>query len=328
MISVPFIELGEKEWRIIKAIPSSLTISEIASKAGLPQYEVSRKLSPKSPLREKIKVSFELDFRLFNIIPVAVITRKSVKEVPFMRSWRVVHVLGRKYNLITSLVPEELLQEWISNFDEDALIVRAFEREWWNPQSIATLYSNGKVWGVIDKLRSVLNSKLQIAIVKQQSLSFDEADAAIVMLKTIWAFNSLRKAETYSKKYLGKRIPHQTLSRHFRRHVLKAWRGNRVRLYNDLSKMPYRIFYIKGRDAPKIGHALVQLPWFHTAYLDIDAALVSGQPPCEAMLPLYQVLGEQDVSTIDLVMNPAHLEKVIPVNQLLKKLVEVRVRGR
>ena len=325
---VKFVTLRDKEWRVVRAIPESLTISEVSSRSGLPQYEVSRILSYKTGLRAKAEIRFEINYRKFGILKVSTISTRDIKEVPYMRSKRIVRIMGRKYYLYAGLLPEdeEILDKWLAHFEEESIVVRALERAWWDPRSEATVHTNGELCGVVDKLRELANDN-SIRIVERKVFSLDEADAAILIAKLVWAFNSLRKAEAYSEKYLGKRIPHQTLSRHFRRHVLKAWKGNRIRLYRDLNEIPYKLIYIEGNDAVRVARALVQLPWFHTAYLDVNKALVSGQPPCESALPLCRVLGEYDISALEMIMEPS-LERVIPVNQLLKKLVEVRVRGR
>jgi len=322
---IKYTPLKEKIWRIIKAVPSSLTISDVASKAGLPKYEVSRILSKERGL-QNVRLGFEVDFRAAGILPTSAISMKRLHRVPYMRSMRVLHVMGRRLYLYTSLLPEndKVIEDWLANFEDDVLVIRALERIWWSPNARATTYMNSEVCGVLNSLEI---EDVSPPIVRKKVVELDEADIAILRAKLRWPFASLREAEKESEKYIGKRIPHQTLSRHFRKHVLKIWRGNRVWLYRDLSDTPYRILYFEGRDAVKLARALVQLPWFHTAYLDVDKALVSGQPPCSSILPLYRVVGELDVEVLEMVMEPS-MAKVVPVGDLLKKLVKVRVEVR
>jgi len=78
---------------------------------------------------------------------------------------------------------------------------------------------------------------------------------------------------------------------------------------------------MEGRDAPAVARALVQLPWFHTAYIDFDRAIVSGQPPCESMLPLYKQLNELDVNTLEFIMEPS-LMRVVPIFNLLMSITK------
>ncbi|MEM0460173.1 MAG: hypothetical protein QXZ31_09935, partial [Thermofilaceae archaeon] len=75
------------------------------------------------------------------------------------------------------------------------------------------------------------------------------------------------------------------------------------------------------RDAPAVARVLVQLPWFHTAYIDFDRAIVSGQPPCHSMPQLYERLGELDVNTLDFVMEPSTI-KGVPIFNLLMSITK------
>lgn len=323
MIVIKYAPLKEKIWRIAKAVPTSLTISDVASKAQLPRYEVSRILSQEKGL-SNLRLGFEVDFRAAGILPISAISTRRLHRVPYMRSMRVLRLMGRRLYLYTSLLPEDdrIIEEWIANFERDVLVVRALERIWWSPDSKATAYVDGEVCGIMDSLE--IGDEASAKLFREKVMELDEADMAILRAKLRWPFASLREAEKESEKYVGKRIPHQTLSRHFKKHVLKIWKGNRVRLYRSLSDTSYKILYVEGRDAVKLAGALVQLPWFHTAYLDVDKALVSGQPPCSSILPLYQVVGELDVEVLEMVMEPS-MSKVVPVGDLLRELVKVKV---
>ena len=114
---------------------------------------------------------------------------------------------------------------------------------------------------------------------------------------------------------------HQILSQHFRNNVLKLWVGNRVWLYADAQQIPYRLIYMEGRDAPAVARALVQLLWFHTAYIDIEKAIVSGQPPCASMPHLYRVLGDLDVNVLEFTMELSTV-KWVPYFSLLSQIVK------
>jgi 3'-phosphoadenosine 5'-phosphosulfate sulfotransferase (PAPS reductase)/FAD synthetase len=131
----------------------------------------------------------------------------------------------------------------------------------------------------------------------------------------------LREIEKESEKYLGRRVSHQVLSYHFRNHVLKLWAGNRIWLYADAQQVPYRLLYLEGRDAPAVARALVQLPWLHTAYIDVGKAVVSGQPPCASMPHLYRVLGDLDVDVVEFAMEVGVL-KWVPIFNLLGQFVK------
>ena len=330
--SFQFFKLKEVEWKVIKAIPRSLTITEVARRAGIPQYRVSRVLSR---LKEKTKISFEVDFRRLGITPMAVLTSTSPSpNIPFLRAVRVVRFLGRKSYLVSGLVPEEFIDNWLAYFKSDRYVIRALERAWWDPEkAVATAYVNGWIVGNLEVLRGVENLIVSqgTRLTPKDRVPLDEADLAILMVKMSWAFNSLRKAEKDKNilKYIGRRISHQALSRHYRKHILRVWRGNRVRLYRSLVEVPYMLMYLEGRSAGLIARLLVQLPWFHTAYIDLGRALVSGQPPCSSLLPLMQLFDEYEVYMPlgEILMEPS-LQKYVPDTLILRDIVKMKVRER
>jgi len=223
-------------------------------------------------------------------------------------------------HLYTALLPadEGTMERWMAHFEERAIIVRGLERRFWSPSSVATTYEGGFIYGDTDAIKKLeevkRESSSRISIANESKL--DVVDLLIYGMKAKWPFSSLREIEHASEKYLGKRISHQLLSWHFRKHVLRLWTGNRVWLYTDLDQVPYRVIYLEGRDAPAVARALVQLPWFHTAYIDMDRALVSGQPPCNSLLPLYRQLSELDVDVMEFLMEPS-LARYVPLLNLL-----------
>jgi len=318
---IPFVSLDEKHYKIIRAVTSSLTIKEVAEKSGLAIYDVSRLLS-KERGRRGIQLYFDVDMRSFGLLPIATISARDIRSVPFLRSKRTLHVMGRQFYLYVGIVPEddENVNGWLSLFEEGAIHVRALEELWWIPDRAASIYLHGVLYGD-PTLAAVKDVPLREV---NQRLELDPADALIIGFKMQWPFTSLREVSRGAKKYLGKRVTHQTLSRHYTGHVLKAWRGNRVRLYRDLSDTPYRIVYLEGRDAASLANAMTQLPWFHTAYVDAMASLVSGQPPCSSMLPMYKAIKDVDVTCQEFVMEPSFV-KYIPLEELLMKFAKAEV---
>jgi len=72
----------------------------------------------------------------------------------------------------------------------------------------------------------------------------------------------------------------QVLSYHFTRHLKAMWRGNTAIVFADMERVPVRIFYFEGRDAPLFARILCQLPGAFTAMVDSGKALVVAQFPC------------------------------------------------
>jgi len=317
----PFIALDQPTWRCLEAVESSLSTSEIAHKSDLQLWKVSKILKSIKGQSTGIRLSFEIDFKKAGLLNVATISRRNLERVPYLQAQRVLRVLGQKMFLYTSILPIEdfPIEEWLSTFEESALTVKALERKWWKIGVPATVYLEGWVHGDLEAIK--VNDKSQPTFPAQREIELDSEDVLLLWVKFRWPFASLREAERESEKYLGKRISHQVLSWHFRNHVLKLWVGNRVWLYADAQQIPYRLIYLEGKDAPAVARALVQLPWFHTAYIDIEKAIVSGQPPCASMLHLYKVLGDLDVDAVEFTMEVS-VAKWVPIYNLLGQFIE------
>jgi len=314
-----FFKCDEATWKVTKTAETSLTVTEISKKSNVNISTVSRILSEIKQGSKGIALRFEIDMEKAGIINVATISKRYVKRLPFLQSFRVIRVLGRKLYLYTALLPgERVISEWLSNFEEKSLTVRGLERKFWSPSSPLTVYSGEFVQGCPEQITV---SERDPPKLPEVGVTMDEIDVLLYWGKSRWPFISLREIAKESEKYLGRNVSHQLLSWHFRNHLLKLWNKNSVRLYVDLNKIPYRLLYIEGGDAPAVARALVQLPWFHTAYIDLDRAIVSGQPPCDSMLPLYKQLNELDVNTLEFIMEPS-LMRVVPIFNLLMSITK------
>jgi len=318
-----FVSLNEPTWRCVRAAEESLSISELASKSGLDGYEVSKILKQIKNQSLGIRLSFEARLEKAGILNIAVISRRDLEKVPYLQAKRMLRVLGQKLFLYSGLVPLEgsAVEEWLSMFENSVLFVIAFERIWWKTSTPATVYHENQVYGNIEAIKITERFRMQPALPLRKELELDEVDVLLLGFKQRWPFVSLREIEKESEKYLGRKVSHQVLSYHFRNHVLKLWAGNRVRLYADAQQVPYRLLYLEGRDAPAVARALVQLPWFHTAYIDVGKAVVSGQPPCASMPHLYRVLGDLDVDVVEFAMEVGVL-KWVPIFNLLGRFVK------
>jgi len=319
----PFFFLEEKEvgWTLLQAIETSLSISEIAIKTNISISKVSRFINKIKNPSLGIRIGFEAHLEKAGLLYIGTISKKHLEKAPpYMQAERALRMLGSRFFLYSGLLPAEnsAVEEWLSNFEDSALTVRAYEHRWWRSSASATTYSDGWVCGDVESVK-VFEKQQPHLPVKEQTL--DDVDVLLLWAKLRWPFASLRDIERESERYLGRKVSHQVLSWHFRNHVLKLWAGNRVRLYADSQQVPYRLHYLEGRDAPAVARALVQLPWFHTAYIDVEKAIVSGQPPCASMLHLYRVLGDLDVDVLEFAMEVSTV-KWVPIFGLLSQIVK------
>jgi hypothetical protein len=319
--SFPFVPLREPEWRCINAAESSLSISEIVHRYGLHPWGVSRILGRIKRQNIGVRLGFEVNLKKAGLLEVATISRKNVEKIPYLQAQRALITLGRKVFLYTGMLPAEgsAVEEWLSTFEETALTVRAFERRWWRTNAPATAYREGWICGDVKAIK--VAERFQPTFPVEKEVELDDVDIILLWAKLRWPFTSLREAERVSEKYLGRRLSYKVLSWHFKNHLLKLWAGNRVWLYADAQQVPYRLLYLEGEDAPGVARALVQLPWFHTAYIDVGKAVVSGQPPCASMPHLYRVLGDLDVDVLEFAMEVSTV-KWVPIFGLLSQIVK------
>ena len=102
----------------------------------------------------------------------------------------------------------------------------------------------------------------------------------------------------------------QLLSVHYRRHVIaRLWRYNSITLYCEVRANPVRAYYLVGRDAPAAARALIKLPMMYSALIDVEAAIVFGQPPPGYLAVIYQLLSQLDVEMPygEIVLDPADI---------------------
>jgi hypothetical protein len=319
----PFLFFKEQEivWKILQAIETSLSVTEIASKSKLSVSQISRIINKIKNSSIGVRIGFETYLEKAGFLHVATISRKHLEKAPpYLRAERVLRILGSKLFLYTGLLPAEdsAMEEWLSNFEDSALTVKGLEQRWWRTGAPATIYDNGWVCGDVEAVKIL---EMHQPSLPKREIEIDDVDILLLWAKSRWPFTSLREAERESEKYLGRIVSHQTLSWHFRNHVLRLWAGNRVWLYADTQQVPYRLLYLEGKDAPAVARALVQLPWFHTAYIDVGKAVVSGQPPCASMPHLYRVLGDLDVDVLEFAMEVS-ISKWVPIFGLLSQIVK------
>ena len=196
---IPFLSLDPNIWNFLKAFEESLSLSEIATKTGMQPYALSRILSKIKGGSIGLGLAFEARLESAGLLRIAVISRKTLETLPYLQSARVLRVLGRRLHLYTGLLPsdEETIEDWLSNFEEGAFVVRGFERQWWRTNSPATVYSEGCVGGDIGAVKVQNRSPPSLS---SKEVELDEVDVLLLWAKFKWPFTSLREAERESER--------------------------------------------------------------------------------------------------------------------------------
>lgn len=309
------VHIEPREWSVIHNIPYSLRISEIAGKAELP-YSTTYKIL--EALRQRGKISFIPSYWSMGLLPIAVIVRgdlSSRKPPPYTLSVR--RLFGHhRYTLFTAVVPREMVDRYLRSLEGDRVaLVRGFELAMWLPSSRLTLYSAD--FGTMIPAYSYIYGELlentrPVRMPKFGGEKLDWLDVAIIVKKMDYAFTKLTEVKAFLEKSYGVKVSKQVLSYHFKNHVVRHWVHNTVSLYLDMRLVPFRIFMLEGPAAPAVARTLTKIPYFYTAYIDVDKAIVVGQPPCSMHEELYEMLSSVDVEMPlgDLVMSSRNIVKM------------------
>ncbi|RLE63781.1 MAG: hypothetical protein DRJ38_06750 [Thermoprotei archaeon] len=315
-------EITSKEWQILNAIRYSWTVRELARKAELPYSTAWRILNS---IGKKGKVYFMPNYKNMNLLPLAVITKKDVRitEVSsYTVSIREIYGLKTKRKLIYALIPSPYVNKFIDTLGlDDIIVVRGYEYIRWTANSGFFVYvpNVGVLMPVYGNIEETL-PKYAYPVEKYEGLKApDKIDLAIIQGKMRDAFmtpsNAIKHAIRVDPSF--PRISKQLISYHALKHVkARYWRGNTINFFYPMDKIPIRIWYFKGRDAPIISRILVSIPSFFTATIDVEDALVIGQPPCYMLEDLYKwiftLFEDVEMPLGDLVMSSKNIRRFRP----------------
>jgi len=300
------------EWKFMRATTKAWSLRDAAKICSLSITSICRILSN---FYRKGQLKFLFDMRKVNLFTLTLITPKlEIKRMPpFTFAIRDVYNMGR-YTLVTALIPPPLVDKYIDCLNvEPLLIVKGYEYVRWSPFSPLSRYSlEEKVVLPIFDFESI--KELYDYPVERWSkglLAPDAYDLVLLFGRLRNPFARPLKIYREVKDKWDPSLPNvseQVLSYHFTRHLKAMWKGNTSIVFNDMRKVPVRIFYFEGRDAPTFARILCQLPGAFTAIVDVGKALVVAQFPssydeyimCEAdgfkvEMPYYFVQSSTDM---------------------------------
>ena len=268
----------------MRAVTRAWTIREAARASGLSATAVRRILSN---FYSKGYLLFLFDMRKANLLMLALVVPKlRVKRMPpFTFAIRDVYSMGR-YTLVTALIPPPLVDRYIDCLGAEPLVVvRSYEYLKWSPFSPLSSYKpEDRALVPVFDFESV--RKLYDYPVKKWYkglLAPDVYDLVLLFGRMRDPFARPLKIYREARLVWDPSLPEaseQVLSYHFTRHLKAMWRGNTAIVFADMERVPVRIFYFEGRDAPLFARILCQLPGAFTAMVDSGKALVVAQFPC------------------------------------------------
>ena len=193
------INLTLKEWLVISNICNSWTLHDLARNAGL-AYTTTRVVFLR--LKEKGLAYFMPNYRNMNLVPVFYLTTENITEVPpYVSSIRYVFGLGRRYILITGIVPAQYIQKFRDMLPE-GYFVRGYEYIRWKANSYISYVEKSKK--IIPMIRKLSNDiyNFYYPVEKYHGLKApDKIDLIILHGKMIDPFMNVVETLRLAKKY-------------------------------------------------------------------------------------------------------------------------------
>ena len=310
------IKIKRNVWKVLTGVCRSLRIMDVARSVGIP-YTTAVDIVNK--LKDRVPMSFVPKLKELNLSLLAIFAEGKIDDVdsmPFMVGSRRFIGIGGMISLFNALVPTEYINEYLNLIQERGykpLKVVVGRRVYhWLPESELTLYDpRAEALGVdtkkLHKFEEIVD-KIKFELRREDGGSksiVDWLDIAIIQAKVEYAFEKLSKVKEFVMSKYGVPVSKQLLSYHFNRHVVSLWRYNSVRMYLDMNEVPIQAFLFEGRESDIIARLLVEMPYFIAAYIDHGSSLALGQPPCNILSEVYEIISSFDVK--------------LPLSQLIMK---------
>lgn len=289
----------QREWKLVSSVSRAWTIRDLARHAKMP-YSTANKVLAR--LKEKAVFKFRIKMQEVGLVPLIALLKKAPDLPPPPYTLSVKALKGVKSVVaVTALLPPAYVSEYVNALNEEPVsVVVGYELHHWYPdpafniydeatgalrpnfafEETSTLYS-----GPVDKWTGPLRSP-------------DKIDLAIISMKMADPFMRPSQVFEFARK-LDPELPKlstQALSYHTVHHVKERyWEGNASNIRINERQVPVRFFYLEGDRAPMVARMFVRLPGFRYAVIDMEKAVVVGQPLAYYFEHLYGVLSEYGV---------------------------------
>ncbi|HDJ97260.1 MAG: hypothetical protein DRJ55_01605 [Thermoprotei archaeon] len=287
---------------ILLNIPRAKTLRELARLSGVSLSTVQRYMSK---LNRYGMLKFVPDDSYFGLIRLAVLfsygkkVNVSYSQLPIgTMSIRNFVGVGRKLLLITAYLPrvfvKTYLAELFSIINSEILgIVHAKEYLAWKPEaSVLNMYRSDKLKELRKKVYETLEKSKNPVNYRPNNKTPDSTDLKILTGKLAFGpygkiGNQLAQLEKYFRESWN--ISKQTISYHYRSHVLKGWKYNTYHFYLPHERVPFSLLYLVGEEAPALARALMIIPHSLSAYVEEKSAAMFVQYPDTLQRYLYEV---------------------------------------
>jgi len=294
------VRVTESEWKLLRALPRSLRISEAARLAGVSIATASRFIKRELTAKHGGECVAVHEYGALGLSNIMVILepdgrgREVVEKLPYLKATISAYDYVRRVVVAYLLAPFEVAER-LKEAEGRRGIMGVFigdTLELWRPDiSKLTAWSRGSLLPLLDVFGKAVE-EADSGEVKAYRAKLDAVDLMLVYYKEKNAFFKL--AEIERREGVSK----QLLAYHMRRHYVKyLWRYNGIRLAVPQEYAPLWLLALEGSDASRIGRALSQLPYTQYVFTSSRASLSLVQLPSNVMLPLARMLSGYDVDS-------------------------------
>jgi len=283
--------IDDKEWRLLSHLKRAWTIRELSRLSGIPYSTVSKVLER---LKRFAKFKFTVNLREAGLISLHVFLPGGSAVEPPPYTLQKIDLEGRqRITMLTALIPPSLAALYLESFTEEPLaVVRGYEVHYWEPASPFSVYEEGRLKPCYSFYENPALYSAPVEVYSGNVRAPDKVDLVIISMKLADPFMRPGTVVNIAARFDPElpELSNQTLSYHTVHHVReRLWAGNAVCFCLEKFKVPRRVFYLHGRKAPMVARMIVKLPGFMYAAVDVDSAVVVGNPLCAYFEHLYRL---------------------------------------
>ena len=303
-------KLTLSEYKIIKAIPKALTLKEIADTTGYSLPYVSRKIK-QLYFNKAVLFYFKPDFLKMGLVPTIIILPYKRRIIERFRRNEYIYTLSLShiangiddYLLIYAAPPAQYVEEYIYSLPAKPIAYYTdLDTYYWRPDKTRlTIFKRKDLSTNWDRLYNEYeNRKKNIEDItnKRERVRLDNIDLFILAKLRKNLFTPISKIG----EMLG--ISQQLASYHFRKHVLRTWDHNVVKILFDVKKVLVKIHKFVFRnyvDAYAFANTISQSPYNIVVFMSTKEPLIIWltRLPCEEELYFNRILRQQMSIFID-----------------------------
>ena len=300
--------LSKRDWEIVLAFSTSFSIREVARKTGFSKSTIHRWAKKN---KKNVRVVFNYAAAGLNYLLLLAENSRELKTLPEgVRSLRKAYGIGEQVYVITAIVPETVLSDWMGALEASGVYVtdklRALEFRKWNPLRSSVTWVKQVPIPLLPDLERIAaeeNYPPRLITANRTPDAYDLALMHYYMLNPPWYPRGIHLDALRDGL---KPIDQRRLSEHWRWHVLPLWLYNTYYIPLNQFEVPIRLLVLSGSDVYGVSRALSTIPFTLSVFIDKSRAALITQMPCNLLGSIYKVFSEFDITLeYDVVFEPS-----------------------